>query len=195
MPNRPTFKERSQEQAREDALERERYERERRENVGPFTYFIQAVRGGPVKIGKSSTRDGVRRRLTTIQTGNPEPLRVTHMLAGDREAELHRRFYGARLVGEWFVAVPELADLGHAITQEDSDQSYGRGFHDGFNLGACKVYDAAADYIDDALVELQDSLRQSMRSAFSDLDHGGTDLMRETVVRDVFAELERGRDA
>lgn len=70
-----------------------------------LTYLIQGEYGGPVKIGV--TRGSARGRLSEIQTGNPERLRVMLRIPGDCERELHRAFEEYRLVGEWFDVTPE----------------------------------------------------------------------------------------
>ncbi len=65
-----------------------------------MTYLIQGEYGGPIKIG--FTRSSLRGRLSSIQTGNPERLRVVLRIPGDRERELHQAFAEYRLGGEWF---------------------------------------------------------------------------------------------
>lgn len=59
-----------------------------------------------IKIGKSVS---VQKRLSAIQGGNPEAVRVlceekcgTHQLALEREQALHRHFASKRVRGEWF---------------------------------------------------------------------------------------------
>jgi hypothetical protein len=66
-----------------------------------IVYFIQATRGGPVKIG---TSDDVSKRLSQLQSGSPYPLRVVAALDGGSalERELHSLFAAHRLSGEWF---------------------------------------------------------------------------------------------
>jgi hypothetical protein len=64
-----------------------------------YTYFIQAVTGGPIKIGKTTDPKG---RLKTMQTAIPQQLAVIGLLIGDHEASLHEKFAGFRLSGEWF---------------------------------------------------------------------------------------------
>ena len=74
-------------------------------NAG-WTYFVQPVDGGPIKIGY--TRQSPKARLRAIQIGSPVLLEVVGMVIGDREVELHQRFAYARMHGEWFRPVPEL---------------------------------------------------------------------------------------
>lgn len=71
-------------------------------------YFIQAVGGGPIKIGYAAN---VATRLNALANSSPVVLRVIAVIDGGgraEEAELHRRFAAARLHGEWFRPVPEL---------------------------------------------------------------------------------------
>jgi hypothetical protein len=72
-----------------------------------MVYFIQAVTGGPVKIGY--TRGSLGARLSQLQSGNPEELRVIGVRRGGRdlERELHQRLRHCHVRGEWF-ALSEL---------------------------------------------------------------------------------------
>jgi hypothetical protein len=75
-------------------------------------YFIQAVHGGPVKIG--FTARGASGRLSEHQGGSPYRLIVIHQMQGTMrtERELHVRFKDSLVSGrEWFAPTPELADL------------------------------------------------------------------------------------
>jgi hypothetical protein len=70
--------------------------------VGGDVYFIQAVKGGPIKIGV--TRN-VRRRLAIIQANSPVPLQVIGVIPGagiETESALHAHFGYLRLHNEWF---------------------------------------------------------------------------------------------
>lgn len=73
-------------------------------------YFIQAVDGGPVKIGFAVEP---KRRIAEIQRMSPSLLRVLALIDGDRkyEGELHRYFAKLRQYGEWFKAEQELLDF------------------------------------------------------------------------------------
>jgi hypothetical protein len=75
--------------------------------VGDKVYFISD--GRYTKIGISAN---VRRRLRTLQTSNPKPLRVVATLSGGStlEKQLHERFKTRRIQGEWF-------DLSHEDIQ------------------------------------------------------------------------------
>lgn len=65
-------------------------------------YFIEAGEGGPIKIGVAID---VAARLKDLQAANPTALRLIASIPGDycQERELHRRFKGERLNGEWFI--------------------------------------------------------------------------------------------
>jgi hypothetical protein len=59
--------------------------------------------GYKLKIG-TTTRKNLKKRLSTIQTGNPNKCRVLATIVGDREKEkeLHDYFAKFRGNGEWF---------------------------------------------------------------------------------------------
>lgn len=77
-------------------------------------YFIQAIDGGPIKIGTSSI-GSVLSRFTTIQVGHPSELRFRRMVAGDWRVErgLHSYFaeQRTRKRGEWFWPCDELEEV------------------------------------------------------------------------------------
>jgi hypothetical protein len=66
-----------------------------------FLYFIQAGEEGPIKIGIASN---VTKRLSMLQIGNAEELRVLALLECHPSVEdlLHGRFAEGRIRGEWF---------------------------------------------------------------------------------------------
>ncbi len=83
-------------------------------------YCVQAEHGGPVKIGYSTNEGTARRRLATLQTGSPFLLVMRDLIPGSQsrmsgreacEALLHLRFADYKLVGEWFLPVPEMLEL------------------------------------------------------------------------------------
>jgi len=78
----------------------------------PFVYFFQdAVDASlPIKIGFARDVSG---RLASAQTGYWRKLKILGVVRGEREKEeeLHDRFVGARVFGEWFSPVPDLLDL------------------------------------------------------------------------------------
>jgi hypothetical protein len=75
-------------------------------------YVIQALDGGPVKIGHT-TFDAVDRRRQDLQTGNPRQLVIRALFSGGLwlEQALHEYFHESRLVGEWFSLSPQLIVL------------------------------------------------------------------------------------
>lgn len=80
--------------------------------MSSFVYFIQAGQRGPIKIGKAND---VEKRLAALQVGNPVRLEIIGVIECERahrkEAELHRKFSGSRLDGEWFQRSYELENL------------------------------------------------------------------------------------
>ncbi len=72
-------------------------------------YFIAQAHGNYIKIGYTATED-VHKRLQALQIGNPMDLRLVGVIPGDMddEAELHERFGGSRVRGEWFEYTPEM---------------------------------------------------------------------------------------
>lgn len=77
--------------------------------IGSYVYFIQAVDGGPIKIGYGAD---VTARLNGLQTGSPVTLRIIGICEGDRELEqkLHKELAAHHVRGEWFRPVPEVRD-------------------------------------------------------------------------------------
>lgn len=76
-----------------------------------IVYFIQGKSGGAVKIG-TTTRENLKKRVASIQTGNPEKLQIRHIERGGRGLEqlLHERFRSCRIRknGEWFIPNEEM---------------------------------------------------------------------------------------
>lgn len=66
-----------------------------------FIYFIQAVSGGPIKIGYSKDPAA---RLKTLQTGHPEELVILRMYPGTQQAEcsMHKGWERYQVRNEWF---------------------------------------------------------------------------------------------
>jgi hypothetical protein len=85
-----------------------------------LTYFMQSSKGGPVKIGKSSSFE---QRLRTIAAVNPEGVVVLGVIHGDAEAILHAKFRKQRLRGEWFFPSQKLLrfiqDYAHPYVREE----------------------------------------------------------------------------
>lgn len=66
-----------------------------------LVYFVQAGEGGPIKIGYTSF--SVEKRIATLQTAQPERLRLLATVEGGRnEVFLHDYFSKHRKNGEWF---------------------------------------------------------------------------------------------
>lgn len=74
-----------------------------------YTYLVQAVNGGSIKIGK--TKQNPEDRLKGLQTGSPEILQIVGLIEGDIETKLHHQFKHLRQQGEWFENTPELLDF------------------------------------------------------------------------------------
>lgn len=70
------------------------------------TYFVATH--NRVKIGRSASPP---KRIKSLQTAQPEPLRVLLVLEGDREREMHDRFSRHRRSGEWFNLDDEILDF------------------------------------------------------------------------------------
>ncbi len=70
-------------------------------------YFIHAP--ARVKIGHTAN---LGQRMSALQTGSPETLRLLAICLGgkDVEAAYHKRFATSRLQGEWFRITPALLD-------------------------------------------------------------------------------------
>ena len=67
----------------------------------PLVYFIQQGEHGYIKIGMAGDP---KKRLQSLQTSNPEPLRLLAVVEGGRQQEMiyHARFGDNRVRGEWF---------------------------------------------------------------------------------------------
>jgi len=74
-------------------------------------YFIGVGEEGPIKIGFTERTVADRRRQ--LQTSHPDTLVLLAIIEGDErlERDLHKRFAGFRLKGEWFRRCPELLDF------------------------------------------------------------------------------------
>jgi hypothetical protein len=64
-------------------------------------YFVQAISGGPIKIGVSRNLGS---RLASLQGAHAEQLVVLRTIRGTirEEAFLHRKFAALHMSGEWF---------------------------------------------------------------------------------------------
>jgi hypothetical protein len=72
-------------------------------------YFIQQGEGGAIKIGYSATPE---KRLLSLKTASPFPLRLLKIIEGGKtlERELHQRFAALHIDGEWFNPNSELLE-------------------------------------------------------------------------------------
>ena len=81
-----------------------------------YVYFIQAIddhtgkTSGPIKIGFSNN---VKKRLKSLQVGNPNKLKILRKISGSKRLEkrFHRHFGWCRLYGEWFNPTQELLNV------------------------------------------------------------------------------------
>lgn len=71
-----------------------------------YCYFIQCGKSGPVKIGIC---DNISKRISSMQTGNPEELRLafaieckSRKMAEAIEQDFHKYFKSRNIRGEWF---------------------------------------------------------------------------------------------
>lgn len=83
----------------------------RAQRSAEYVYFLQALIGGPVKIGKAADPTA---RLEYFQRAYPYHLQILGVIAGGAdhlERELHRRFAASRLLGEWFEPTDELINF------------------------------------------------------------------------------------
>lgn len=82
-------------------------------------YFIQADRGGPIKIGVAKD---VEARLRDLQVGNPFELRVVGQIpnAGQAlERRLHSLLERHRIRGEWFWPHPEVLHVADRLCNQE----------------------------------------------------------------------------
>ena len=91
-----------------------------------IVYLIQAGNDGPVLIGHAPTHSQMRRRISRLQEGNPQPLHLRHTLDGDQQLErhLHVRFEAQHVRGDWYqpTVLEQLPD-NLTTTSPDDDQA------------------------------------------------------------------------
>ena len=76
--------------------------------TGLVVYFVQSGTDGPIKIGSS---EDLASRLSTLQTGCAEPIRLLGAVRVSDpvvERRLHRHLSEHRLRGEWFAPHPDV---------------------------------------------------------------------------------------
>lgn len=73
-------------------------------------YFVQAVDGGPIKIGFS---ENPLERLRALQMASPASLRLVALVPGSYadEAAVHAHLHAHRLHGEWFTDHEDVLDV------------------------------------------------------------------------------------
>lgn len=86
-------------------------------------YLIACDASGAMKVGFSETSPDSR--LGSLQIGNPHPLRLVAVRAGDRglEAEMHCRLAKYRMQGEWFVMNDASLDVLHDAGMFDAESN------------------------------------------------------------------------
>ncbi len=68
-------------------------------------YFLKVAEfNSPVKIGFVNESRSVLERIKSLQPGNPYTLELIMLMPGSMEVEkqIHRKYEGLRLCGEWF---------------------------------------------------------------------------------------------
>jgi len=85
-------------------------------------YFVQALTGGPIKIGFS---DNVRRRMSELRSANGQHLVLLGVMDGGKSLEQHLHTKFKRLQGEWFDATPELFTFISLNCEEELRPPYG----------------------------------------------------------------------
>jgi hypothetical protein len=99
-----------EEKLRREALEQARQAKKSGQTQKGRVYFIQQGDEGAIKIGYSTTPE---KRLQTLKTASPYPLRLLKVIEGGKilEKELHLRFAALHIDGEWFNPNPELLEF------------------------------------------------------------------------------------
>lgn len=99
--------EKAQKKAEREAKKRAAQEAKSKKPRKGQIYFIQQGDNGPIKIGYSTNPE---KRLQTLNTASPYPLKLLHTIQGGKnlEKELHARFADTQLDGEWFEDSEEL---------------------------------------------------------------------------------------
>lgn len=84
-------------------------------------YFIQAVSGGPIKIGYAADPE---KRIAEIQRMSPIELRTLKVIEGDlrQEKGLHKHFAKFRLHGEWFNLNEGMLDIVIPLPEKTSEK-------------------------------------------------------------------------
>lgn len=129
-----------------------------------FVYFIQAIDGGPIKIGRAAN---VGRRLRMLQIGNPAILQVLAFAPGgsSEETAVHRALAKHRHRNEWFSAsdaVIEMVNFVRAHGKFPVEGSAGRMKPRPLSLTSQKLLDEIEEFL--ALPEVR--LSRETQSSF-----------------------------
>lgn len=79
-------------------------------------YFVQALQGGPIKIGFT---DNVKRRMSTLRSNNGQHLVLLGVMEGTREDERHIHALFECIQGEWFRDTESLYDYIRLNCEDD----------------------------------------------------------------------------
>jgi hypothetical protein len=99
--NQRKFEAEMAEKTRREMAANRKVDNTKEKDAKGFIYFIQAINGGPVKIGFSICPE---KRMSELQTANPYKLDLIGSIKGNvfAEKKLHRHLIHARTFGEWF---------------------------------------------------------------------------------------------
>ncbi len=149
-----------------------------------ITYFVQAVDGGPIKIGRSHGRSALP-RLGNLQIGNPSRLVVTRVIDGNHEKALHHRFAHLRLAGEWFIPAADIAEIADAIPVAEAwTHEHEAAFADGYTEGWQAAVDAVhADLLRSLPAAITEHLIDVADSASADATTLSDEARRRALLR------------
>ncbi len=101
-----------------DAKPPQNKQQNKKANFGQI-YFIQQGDNGAIKIGYSTNPE---KRLQTLRTASPLPLRILKIIVGGKtkEKDLHRQFAHLQMDGEWFQSTPELLEYIATLPENES---------------------------------------------------------------------------
>jgi len=141
-----------------------------------YVYFVQADRGGPVKIGTAYEKR-LEARLVELQCGNPNRLVCRLLVDGGRnlESSMHAMFRNLRIRGEWFECVGALRSFleerGCELPEADADAkpaSREVAYDEGFDAGMRLAHARATANFSDALEKISGALNHKISVARKD---------------------------
>jgi len=99
--NKRKFEAEMADRIRRDLVANRKVDNNKEKDAKGFIYFIQAVNGGPVKIGFSICPE---KRILELQTANPYKLDLIGTIRGNifAEKKLQKHLVHAKTYGEWF---------------------------------------------------------------------------------------------